>query len=373
MFPPDKHSLYYIYTALSKDVALPGIYEFTALGLLDDQEIDYYNSKEQVKVPKQDWMREKLQPDYWDKGTQTRQSKEQWFKVNVYILMDRMGHNQTDLHVLQWRHGCEIEEADGKHKFLKGVSDYGYDGSDFLSFDNENMRWIALVPEALPTKRKWDDVAILNQYTKGYLEKECVDWLTKFLEYRKESLRKLSPPDVHVFEKKSETDMKKLTLTCLATGFYPKDVVMSLRKSKSSLPEHLLTSSGVRPNDDGTYQLRKSVEIQEDEAADYDCYVTHSTFEEPITKKWDTVMLKFTVHPPKEAGKPLIKVPQAEIQPRQELPDCDPPQPKIEEMGIEHQLLQEVSAIRRVQEELLKIERERLELEKEKQKLKEEV
>ncbi|XP_037398204.1 H-2 class I histocompatibility antigen, Q10 alpha chain-like isoform X3 [Pygocentrus nattereri] len=370
----DKHSLYYIYTALSKDVALPGIYEFTALGLLDDLAIDYYNSKEQVKVPKQDWMREKLQPDYWDKGTQSRKSKEQWFKVNVDIVMQRMGHNQTDLHVLQWRHGCEIEEADGKHEFLKGVSDYGYDGSDFLSFDNDNVRWIAPVPEALPTKRKWDDVAILNQYTKGYLERECVDWLTKFLEYRKESLKKLSaPPDVHVFEKKSETDMKKLTLTCLATGFYPKDVVMSLRKSKSSLPEHLLTSSGVRPNDDGTYQLRKSVEIQEDEAADYDCYVTHSTFEEPITKKWDTDMLKFTVHPPKEAGKPLIKVPQAEIQPREELPDCDPPQPKIEEMGIEHQLLQEVSAIRQVQEELLKIERERLELEKEKQKLKEEV
>uniref|UniRef100_A0A3B4CZW5 MHC class I-like antigen recognition-like domain-containing protein n=1 Tax=Pygocentrus nattereri TaxID=42514 RepID=A0A3B4CZW5_PYGNA len=88
------NTLYTTFT-LSKDVALPGIYEFTALGLLDDQEIDYYNSQEQVKVPKQDWMKEKLQPDYWDKGTQSRKSKEQWFKVNVDILMQRMGHNQT--------------------------------------------------------------------------------------------------------------------------------------------------------------------------------------------------------------------------------------------------------------------------------------
>uniref|UniRef100_A0AAR2LQH2 Ig-like domain-containing protein n=1 Tax=Pygocentrus nattereri TaxID=42514 RepID=A0AAR2LQH2_PYGNA len=283
----DKHSLYYIYTALSKDVALPGIYEFTALGLLDDLAIDYYNSKEQVKVPKQDWMREKLQPDYWDKGTQSRKSKEQWFKVNVDIVMQRMGHNQTDLHVLQWRHGCEIEEADGKHEFLKGVSDYGYDGSDFLSFDNDNVRWIAPVPEALPTKRKWDDVAILNQYTKGYLERECVDWLTKFLEYRKESLKKLSPPDVHVFAKKSTTDSTKLTLTCLATGFYPKDVVVSLRKYRTVLPEHLVKSSGVRPNEDGTHQLRKSVDIQEDEKAKYDCFVNHITLKTPVTKQWD--------------------------------------------------------------------------------------
>ncbi|XP_037398317.1 class I histocompatibility antigen, F10 alpha chain-like isoform X7 [Pygocentrus nattereri] len=283
----DKHSLYYIYTALSKDVALPGIYEFTALGLLDDREIDYYNSQEQVKVPKQDWMKEKLQPDYWDKGTQSRKSKEQWFKVNVEILMQRMRHNETNLHILQWRHGCEIEEADGNLTFLRGIDEYSYDGDEFLSFDDENMRWIASVAQALPTKRKWDDVAILNQYTKGYLEKECVDWLSKFMQYGKESLRNHSKPEVHAFAKKSTTNSDKLTLTCLATGFYPKDVTLRVRKFRTSLPEHLLTSSGVRPNDDGTYQLRKSVEIQEDETAEYDCYVNHSTLEEPIIKQWD--------------------------------------------------------------------------------------
>ncbi|XP_036420360.1 class I histocompatibility antigen, F10 alpha chain-like [Colossoma macropomum] len=284
----DQHSLYYIYTALSKDVALPGIYEFTALGLLDDREIDYYNSKDQVKVPKQDWMREKMQPDYWEKGTQSRKSKEQWFKVNVEILMQRMRHtNNSDLHVLQWRHGCEIDESNGQVKFLRGIDEYSYDGSEFLSFDDGNMRWIAPVPEAEPTKRKWDDVPILNQYTKGYLEKECVDWLTKFMEYGKESLRKHSKPDVYAFSKKSTTNSGKLTLTCLATGFYPKDVTLCVRKFRTSLPEHLLTSSGVRPNEDGTFQLRKSVDIQEDETAEYDCYVNHITLAEPVITKWE--------------------------------------------------------------------------------------
>ncbi|XP_017543709.1 H-2 class I histocompatibility antigen, Q10 alpha chain-like [Pygocentrus nattereri] len=283
----DKHSLYYIYTVLSKDVALPGIYEFTALGLLDDRAIDYYNSQEQVKVPKQDWMKEKMQPDYWDKGTQSRKSKEQWFKVNVEILMQRMRHNETDLHVLQWRHGCEIDEADGKPTFLRGIVEYSYDGDEFLSFDDDNMRWIAPVAQALPTKRKWDDVPILNQYIKGYLERECVDWLTKFMQYGKESLRNHSKPDVHALAKKSTTNSGRLILTCLATGLYPKDVKLNVRKFQTSLPEHLLRSSGVRPNGDGTYQLRKSVEIQEDNTADYDCYVTHSTFEEPIITTWD--------------------------------------------------------------------------------------
>uniref|UniRef100_A0A3B1J5E1 MHC class I-like antigen recognition-like domain-containing protein n=1 Tax=Astyanax mexicanus TaxID=7994 RepID=A0A3B1J5E1_ASTMX len=80
---------------------------------MDDREIDYYNSKEQKKIPKQSWMMEKMQEDYWEKGTQSRKSKEQWFKVNVEILMKRMNHSNQDLHVLQWRHGCEIDESNG--------------------------------------------------------------------------------------------------------------------------------------------------------------------------------------------------------------------------------------------------------------------
>ncbi|XP_066523605.1 major histocompatibility complex class I-related gene protein-like isoform X2 [Hoplias malabaricus] len=283
----DKHSLFYIYTALSKSVHLPGIYDFTAMGLLDDREIDYYNSKDQVKIPKQDWMRENMQPDYWEKGTQSRKSKEQWFKVSMDILMQRMRHSQTDLHVLQWRVGCEIDDTNGEITYLSGIYEYSYDGSEFLSFDDENMRWVAPVPAAEPTKRKWDDVAILNQYTKGYLEKECVDWLSKFMEYVKESLRTHTPPDVRVFAKKSLSDPKKLTLTCLVTGFYPKDMRLSVRKFHNPLPDHLLTSSGVRPNGDGTYQLRKSVDVQEEDKAGYDCYVNHVTLKETIIKQWD--------------------------------------------------------------------------------------
>ncbi|RXN39519.1 H-2 class I histocompatibility Q10 alpha chain-like protein [Labeo rohita] len=95
IFIAEKHSLYYIYTGLSKPVDLPGIYQFSAMGLLDDRQIDYYNSKDQRKIPKQDWIKEKMQQDYWEKGTQSRKSKEQWFNVNIDILMKRMGHNES--------------------------------------------------------------------------------------------------------------------------------------------------------------------------------------------------------------------------------------------------------------------------------------
>uniref|UniRef100_A0A8C2L1G2 Ig-like domain-containing protein n=1 Tax=Cyprinus carpio TaxID=7962 RepID=A0A8C2L1G2_CYPCA len=285
----EQHSLYYIYTALSKPVDQPGIYQFTAMGLLDDREIDYYNSKEQKKIPRQHWMKEKMQEDYWEKGTQSRKSKEQWFNVNVGILMKRMRHNESDVHVLQWRHGCEIEKNGDEVKFSKGIDEYSYDGANFLSFDDKESQWVAPVAAALPTKRKWDNVTILNQYTKGYLEKECVDWLNKFREYGDEEIRKGSPPEVYVFAKRCTSDKTKLELTCFATGFYPKDVILSIRKYRSPLPEDKINSSGVRPNHDGTYQLKKTVIIQEDEKAEYDCVVNHRTLNGTIITKWDGV------------------------------------------------------------------------------------
>ncbi|XP_016323938.1 zinc-alpha-2-glycoprotein-like [Sinocyclocheilus anshuiensis] len=316
----EKCSLYYIYTALSKPVDLPGIYQFSAMGLLDDRQIDYYNSeeqrniskqnwmiecrmpglkisgntvlddiqidyyssREQRKIPKQLWMKEKLYEDYWEEGTQSRKSKEQWFNVNIDILMKCMRHRESDLHVLQWRHGCEVEQQRSELAFSKGISEYAYDGEDFISFDIAVSQWVTLVEAALPTKRKWDSVLILNQYTKGYLEKECVDWLNKFREYADEELRKASPPDVHVFARKS-SDETKLKLTCMATGFYAKDM-MTIRKYCTFLPEDEVESTGIRPNHDGTFQLRKSVEIQENEKAEYDCFVSHRNFKSIIIK-----------------------------------------------------------------------------------------
>ncbi|XP_071230606.1 uncharacterized protein [Salvelinus alpinus] len=289
MLPNGKiYSLNYIYTALSKPVELPGIHEFTAMGLLNDKQIDYYDSVDKKKIPKQDWMREKLPADYWEKGTQSRKSKEQWFKVNINILMDRMGHNNTDVHVLQWKHGCEIDkQPDGTLKFIKGTDQYSYDGDDFLAFDFATMQWVASVVQAVPTKRKWDGVQILNQYTKGYLEKECVYWLSKFMEYGdKEFSSTDPPPNISVFAKKA-TPAGNVHLTCMATGFYPKDVIIHIKKNGVQLTEDDgVQSDGVLPNNDDTYQIRISVQIPEADKEMYECSVSHTTLNESIVKKW---------------------------------------------------------------------------------------
>ncbi|XP_062385626.1 H-2 class I histocompatibility antigen, Q10 alpha chain-like isoform X2 [Sardina pilchardus] len=284
---PERHSLYYVYTALSKAVNAPGIFEFNAMGLLDNRKIDYYDSKHQAKIPQQDWMKEKLPADYWEKGTQSRRSKEQWFKVNVNILMERMRQNQSDIHVLMWKHGCEVDKmADGSFRFVRGVDAYSYDGNDFLSFDDASMQWVAPVPEAVPTKQKWDGVPILNQYTKGYLEKECVDWLEKFTEYGYKELKQqatASPPKVHFFAKATRSS-NTLQLTCMATGFYPKEIDITILKGKEVIMKGDLRD--VLPNGDGTHQIKLIVEAQRSDIDDYSCEMYYMGLEEPIMKVW---------------------------------------------------------------------------------------
>uniref|UniRef100_A0A3P9IJG5 Ig-like domain-containing protein n=1 Tax=Oryzias latipes TaxID=8090 RepID=A0A3P9IJG5_ORYLA len=283
----EKHSLTYIYTAFSHPVKLPGIHEFTAMGLLDNRMIDYYDSTVQKKIPKQDWMKEKLQQEYWDKGTQSRQSKQQWFKVNIDILINRMRQTSNDTHVLQWMHGCEGEEDEhGNLQFKRGVDMYNYDGDDFLAFNDEHQVWVATLDAAVPTKRKWDEVTALKDYTKGYLEKECMDWMKTFLKYSTEQLRNASRPDVYIFAKKAK-ESSNVVLTCLATGFYPKDITLNIRRDGRVLTkDDGVMSSGVRPNHDDTFQRADYVEILRSDSATYTCEVIHPASNVHVVKTW---------------------------------------------------------------------------------------
>ncbi|XP_063041175.1 class I histocompatibility antigen, F10 alpha chain-like [Engraulis encrasicolus] len=286
---PERHSLYYVYTALSQQISAPGIYEFTAMGLLDDRIIDYYNSMGKVKVPRQDWMKAKLPADYWQKGSLSRKNKEQRFKLNLNTLMERMRDNASDIHSLMWRVGCEaVKRPDGSLQFVKGVNEYSYDGRDFLSFDDNSMQWVAPVNAALQTKHKWDGVPILNQYTKGYLEKECVEWLDKFRTYGDSELtesQKHYRPKVYLFARNGRPH-GRYQLTCLATGFYPKDIKISILKN--DWPEKDGHPSDILPNGDGTHQIRVTFLPVKDEIHMYRCKVHHWTLNESTIVDWKT-------------------------------------------------------------------------------------
>uniref|UniRef100_A0A3P9DP61 Ig-like domain-containing protein n=1 Tax=Maylandia zebra TaxID=106582 RepID=A0A3P9DP61_9CICH len=67
-----------------------------------------------------------------------------------------------------------------------------------------------------------------------------------------------------------------LILTCLATGFYPKDIIVRIRRNGRVLTAvDGLTSSDVLPNDDETFQRRDHVEILKSDLSKFSCEVFH--------------------------------------------------------------------------------------------------
>ncbi|XP_062292296.1 class I histocompatibility antigen, F10 alpha chain-like [Scomber scombrus] len=290
------HSLKYIYTAFSKPVGLPGIHEFTAMGQLDGRMIDYYDSDKKEKVPKQDWMKERLPAEYWDKGTKSRLRKQQWFNDSIDILKKQMNQTDDDLHVLQWMVGCEGETGpDGLFTFRRGVYMFNYDDQDFLFFDGANSIWVAANHIAGLTKRKWNESQILKDYIKLYLEHICIQWLDNFRTYGKKQLDAASPPDVYVFAKKTRIEAN-LMLTCLATGFYTKDITLNFRRNDRILTkEDGLISSGVRPNEDDTFQRRDSVEILKSDISSFTCEVIHRASNLSVKKDWGKKLSYFSL------------------------------------------------------------------------------
>ncbi|CAL8374291.1 unnamed protein product [Boreogadus saida] len=278
------NSLTYIYTAFTRPVGLPGIHEFSAIGLLDGRPIDYFDSDTQVKVPKEDWMRERLDKDYWDEGTSYRQIEQQWFKINLKILTDRLRKNNTDNHVLQWRHGCEMDTEGPERKFTR-INEYCYDGDYFLFFNRYHNQWVFPMFEAIPTKRKWDGIQQLKDYTDGYLHDECVQWLDTFLKYRKEANIKAAPPIVYISTRPVKNNLK---LSCLATGFRPKEITMNIRRDGLLVDrDDGLQSTGVHPNGDGTHQIKMWVMIPGGDTAKYSCEVYHPASNIHVVEEWD--------------------------------------------------------------------------------------
>ena len=90
-------------------------------------------------------------------------------------------------------------------------------------------------------------------------------------------------------------------LMCLATDFYPKDIVLQIKRNGRVLtPEDGLISSGTRPNGDDTFQRRDSVEILRSDMSTYTCEVRHDATGVHVQKVWGknlslTVFVFFTV------------------------------------------------------------------------------
>ncbi|XP_058609960.1 DLA class II histocompatibility antigen, DR-1 beta chain-like [Onychostoma macrolepis] len=60
---------------------------------------------------------------------------------------------------------------------------------------------------------------------------------------------------------------------------------MNIRLDRITIENQI--SSGIRPNGDGSFQMRISVEIDTNHKGSYECFVIHSSLTEPASVEWD--------------------------------------------------------------------------------------
>uniref|UniRef100_A0A8B9QPN0 Ig-like domain-containing protein n=1 Tax=Apteryx owenii TaxID=8824 RepID=A0A8B9QPN0_APTOW len=182
-------------------------------------------------------------------------------------------------HTQQIMYGCDILEDGG----VRGFSQHAYDGRDFIAFDKDTLTFTAADAGAEITKRKWEADEAIAEGWKHYLEKTCIEWLQKYMEYGNTTLERRERPAVRVSGKESNG---LLTLLCRAHGFYPPSIAINwLRKGHVQAQETKRGSTA--PNSDGTYHAWAIIEAFAAEKDEYQCRVDHASLPEPGLFSWE--------------------------------------------------------------------------------------
>ncbi|KAK1153365.1 major histocompatibility complex class I-related gene protein-like, partial [Acipenser oxyrinchus oxyrinchus] len=184
------------------------------------------------------------------------------------------------VHIYQRTGGCEVHD-DGTRR---SYSSHAYDGKDFISRDVETLTWVAAVPQAVFYKHKREAHTAWQQISFNFYRQDCFQSLEWYLQYGMETLQRKGKVTISYRKLESAgTDV-----ICHVDGFYPREVEVNWIRDGEALLEEGVWSGEVLPNEDRTYQLRKTLTVspEDQKKHSYSCQVDHSSLDEKMDVKW---------------------------------------------------------------------------------------
>ncbi|KAK7121711.1 hypothetical protein R3I93_022710 [Phoxinus phoxinus] len=108
----------------------------------------------------------------------------------------------------------------------------------------------------------------------------CIKTLNNYLKKRGTQVNRKVKPRVRLIQN-TNSDSGGFRVSCLATGFYPRHINLTLFRDGQPVSDHEITGGDLLPNGDGTYQMRKSLEISADKHT-YSCSATHLSLDNKL-------------------------------------------------------------------------------------------
>ncbi|XP_035281471.1 major histocompatibility complex class I-related gene protein-like [Anguilla anguilla] len=271
------HSLWYFGTLTVGPSPFP---EMVVVGMVDDVPVEYYDSIDRMVTPRQLWHKDNEVYAKLKQVTITRISHS--LKNRFQHMMEHFNHS-VRLHTYQRIAGCELDD-DGTERFQAKDS---YNGMDVLFFDVQASAWSSGVPEI------WKDFWLIES-KKGifhqFYQTVCIYILKSYLHHERSILKRRVSPRIRVL-RKQVGGAGGVEVTCLATGFYPRHIELTLKRDNQPVPEQELIRGDILPNGDGTYQLRMSLSVSAEELRErhrYTCSVRHVSMDNKLDIAWDS-------------------------------------------------------------------------------------
>ncbi|KAJ8265426.1 hypothetical protein COCON_G00145250 [Conger conger] len=273
------HSLWVFATFIHGQTQFP---EFSGVVMLDDLQVLYYDCNIKKVISRSQPSSTNVVEDFILKDANIGME-------DIYNSMRNPAHhanlfsNHTGgVHVHQRLGGCVLDND--KPSPLMGWE--AYDGTEVSHYDMHKRTVSPQWPQLIWNTETEESYRM--DYTTVY-QPICIQMLKYYLEKEKNIVLRKERPRVRLIHKPC-TETGEMKVICLATGFYPRHINLTMLRDGHPIPDEELILGEVLPNGDGTYQTRRTLSIRSEELRErhhYTCSVTHLTLDNKLDINWE--------------------------------------------------------------------------------------
>ncbi|XP_051741054.1 major histocompatibility complex class I-related gene protein-like isoform X2 [Ctenopharyngodon idella] len=263
------HSLWLLSTYLQGKTQFP---KFSCTTSLDDITVGYYNST--TYIPRGNTTNEDdvIDSDYI-KGI-SGYMYDSFLRRSALLRQD----SQNDsLDVYQTLVFCELLDLDKPGQMIIRDAARG-STTDELHYFNNTFTYTVTVN--IKQELIKPHLEVFKQEFAHTFYPVCITTLKNYLKKREDQINKKITPNITLTQT-ANSDSGGFRVSCLATGFYPRHINLTLFRDGQPVSDHEITGGDLLPNGDGTYQMRKSLEISADKHK-YTCSATHLSLDNKL-------------------------------------------------------------------------------------------